>query len=195
MARPWTTVRTVGDADWTHVERLWNAAVADGSIPGDTSGRSQTADRLREVLTRNGVSTLVAVTDGSPVGFLVLTTSPLAGLTDNPLLSVEVMYVAKEHRGQGVGSHLLSSLTTLAQQRGATSVSCSVPSQSKDANRYFARLGFAPVVTRRVVGTAGLRRKLAGDEPRALDRVLAKRRSLRARADGMAGMAPHAPGH
>jgi hypothetical protein len=52
--------------------------------------------------------------------------------------------------------------------------------QLRDCNRFLARLGFAPVITRRVVALPALRRRLA-IEARAgsADEVLARRRSVR----------------
>ncbi len=50
-------------------------------------------------------------------------------------------------------------------------------------HRFLARLGFTPLVLRRVVATSTLRRRLAGESKRsALEDLLSRRRSLRARA-------------
>jgi len=88
---------------------------------------------------------------------------------------------------------LLSAAATYADRLGADQIACAVPAQGRDANRFFARLGFAPDVMQRVTTTSALHRKLAtGDEPHpALDRLLQRRRSLRARATRSAELIRH----
>jgi len=48
----------------------------------------------------------------------------------------------------------------LADQRGIEHIVASVVAGSRDANRYLARLGFAPLVVRRLATTTTLRRSL-----------------------------------
>ena len=80
-------------------------------------------------------------------------------------------------------SDLLAAVTAYAEKQGCEQIGCNVPSQQRDANRFFARLGFSSQVVRRVTSTSALRRRLSADEPRiSLDQILHKRRSLRARA-------------
>ena len=69
----------------------------------------------------------------------------------------------------------------------ATRASCvaitSVAPWARDMHRFFARLGFSPVTVRRSVSPAVLRRRLTGEQHRgALEDLLSRRRSLRARA-------------
>ena len=49
---------------------------------------------------------------------------------------------------------------------GCEQIGCNVPGQHREANRFFARLGFSSQVVRRVTTTGALRRRLGGDEPR-----------------------------
>ena len=114
---------------------------------------------------------------------MVLTTSPLSGLIDAPSVSVDQLYVVPESRRSGVAHALLSRAAGFAETLGCEQVATCVPAQAREANRFFARLGFSSYVVRRVTPTSALRRRLAGVEPRAgLDQVLSRRRSLRARA-------------
>jgi hypothetical protein len=46
---------------------------------------------------------------------------------------------------------------------------------SRDANRFFARLGFAPMVVRRVAPVAVVRRHLSQGEARPVDHVVRRR--------------------
>ena len=81
----------------------------------------------------------------------------------------------------------MAAAVAFAEEFGAEHVVVNVFPQLREANRFYARLGFCPLVVRRVASTAGLRRKL---EPqpvasRPLARVLARRRSvLRSPASG-----------
>ncbi|WP_050348361.1 GNAT family N-acetyltransferase [Arsenicicoccus sp. oral taxon 190] len=181
MSRSLTVVRSLEVGDGDALFALWSQAVADGALVGETAGRPLTQDRLEQVLARSGVYTLVAAQDDELVGFTIATASPLSALTDAGCVTLEVLYVSPAARGRGVGHQLLAKATLLAEQTGATHVATNVPSQGRDLNRFFARMGFVSTVTRRITTPAALRRRLAGEDVRPFDRVLARRRSLRAR--------------
>lgn len=182
MARSWTVARLVGPEDWAGVHRLWSDALADATPAGDGAGRQVGAERLEQVLSRPGVTTMVAEHDDDLVGLMVATSNPLSGLTDSACVTVEILYVTPARRGRGIGHLLLGKAAVLAEQTGATHVLSNVPSQSRDLNRFYARMGFASTVTRRITSPAALRRRLSGEEGgRPFDKVLARRRSLRAR--------------
>ena len=69
----------------------------------------------------------------------------------------------------------------LADEREIDHVVASAMYASREANRYLARLGFAPVAIRRAASTSVLRRTLGvGEVP---DRVAARRRLLAGRSE------------
>jgi hypothetical protein len=71
----------------------------------------------------------------------------------------------------------------VAERHGAEQVVSNAPPSARETHRFLARLGFTPLVVRRVAPTALLRRRLAGESRRsALEDLLSRRRSLRARA-------------
>ena len=77
---------------------------------------------------------------------------------------------------------LLLAVGARAQRCGADHVTASLPNQAREANRIFARLGFAPQVTRRIAPTSLLMRRLRGMEASPLENLMInRRRSLRAR--------------
>jgi hypothetical protein len=78
----------------------------------------------------------------------------------------------------------MTAVALYADSRGCDQIGCTVPSQHREANRFFARLGFSSQVVRRVTSVAALRRRLGQDEPRhnSIEALLHRRRSLRARA-------------
>jgi GNAT superfamily N-acetyltransferase len=135
-------------------------------------------------LARSGVRAYVAVTENKPVGFIVLTRGPLSFLSESQCVSIDEIFVLPDARRSGAARALLNAAATYADRLGADQIASTVPAQDRDANRFFARLGFPSDVVRRVTTTTALRRKLAfGDEPHpALDRLLQRRRSLRAHA-------------
>ncbi len=77
----------------------------------------------------------------------------------------------------------------LADEQGVEHLVASAAAGSREGNRYLARLGFAPVVVRRVASTATLRRSLGLTDVR--DRVAVLRRARRTRAErvGLVGRA------
>ena len=79
----------------------------------------------------------------------------------------------------GVAKALLTSALAAAEQAGCEHVVSNVPTSSRDANRFFARLGFNSMVVRRVVPTTHLRRKLAPETSGSGYELLRRRRSLR----------------
>lgn len=105
---------------------------------------------------------LVAVDEltGDVVGFAMVFDDEVSSVTRSPALHVSHLAVAKRHRRRGVGRALLAATVHLAEQRGVEHILASAVTTSRDANRYLARLGFAPYVVRRVAPTAVLRRSL-----------------------------------
>jgi GNAT superfamily N-acetyltransferase len=163
--------------------RLWIAARVEAGSTPDAALRAASEGRIADALRRDDVIAHLASVNGEAAGFMVLTTSPLSGLIDAPSVSVDQLYVVPESRRAGVAHALLSRAAGFAETLGCEQVATCVPAQAREANRFFARLGFSSHVVRRVTATSALRRRLAGEEPRAgLDQVLSRRRSLRARA-------------
>ena len=94
--------------------------------------------------------------DGLIVGLLVATAEDLGTLYPVPALSVSTLIVIPSSRRRGVGRALLVS--------GVECLVASVSGADRDANRYLARLGFAPLVVRRLAQTSTLRRSLGMHE-------------------------------
>ena len=126
----------------------------------------------------------LAVLDEQLVGYVVLTRRPLSFLSDSTCVSIEQIFVTQAARRSGAARALVSAAATYADRIGAEQVASSVPSHGREANRFFARLGFSSFVVRRVTTTSALHRRLVtGEEPHpALDQLLQRRRSLRAQA-------------
>jgi len=188
VSRPQITVRRVTpelEGDFTALCTTAHLEVSGGSAAVAASeGRIPSEGRVAVALARDDVRAFLAVVDEQPVGYIVLTRGPLSFLTDSLCVSIEQIFVLREARRSGAARALVGAAATFADRLGAEQITSSVPSQGREANRFFARLGFSSDVVRRVTTTSALHRKLAtGEEPRpALDQLLQRRRSLRAQA-------------
>jgi ribosomal protein S18 acetylase RimI-like enzyme len=102
--------------------------------------------------------------DGLIVGLLVATAEDLGTLYQVPALTVSTLMVIPSCRRRGAGRALLISAVQEAERRGVECLVASVSGADRDANRYLARLGFAPLVVRRLAQTSTLRRTLGMNE-------------------------------
>jgi ribosomal protein S18 acetylase RimI-like enzyme len=151
------------------------------------------AERIAALICDPTRSVLVAVDDTLPetqdriVGLLVARPDELGALDQVSALQVSHVIVRQSVRRRGVGRALLAAVVHVAEERGYERIVVAVTSGSREANRYFARLGFAPVVTQRAATTATLRRSLGLND--AASRVAALRASRMATLRGSrAGM-------
>ena len=107
------------------------------------------------------------------VGLAVLGLDPLSLVLGNPQVTVDTFVVHREHRRRGAGVLLLAAAAAYAEETGAAHVVAAVGGHEAERQRFFARMGFAPLTTRRIV---------ALDSLDALARGLAARRRRRSRA-------------
>ena len=185
MSRPAVSVRRVSEEQERAFTELWMASRVEAGVSPEVAARAASEGRITSALRREDVRAYVALADGKAVGFAVAATTPFSALTDAPCVTIDQLYVAADARKHGVARHLMSAVTLYADSRGCEQIGCNVPAPNRDANRFFARLGFSSQVVRRVTTVAALRRPLgAADEPRhhSLEQHLHRRRSLRARA-------------
>ena len=110
---------------------------------------------------------IVALHDDEIIGMAQLMRTRPTLLSDGSAVELTAMHVADGHRRRGAGKALVTAAVAYADELAVDSVVVSVFPQHRDANRFFARLGFAPYVVRRVAPVAALRRKLGTPEGRA----------------------------
>jgi GNAT superfamily N-acetyltransferase len=183
VTRPSVTVRDAGPDDLPALMAMWQelrdlGGRLERSMPQATE--DGVLDRLRTVSDDPASRALVAVLDGQPAGLAVLTCTAYAALFDQTAVHVHYLHVREGSRRRGVGRALLAAAVSFADEVGAEHVITSVLPQLRETQRFYARLGFGPVVVRRSVPVATLRRHLAGDlRATVADNVLARRRSLR----------------
>jgi GNAT superfamily N-acetyltransferase len=150
---------------------------------------AEVAHRYVEAIADDSCRLVVAVSGDVVLGMALFTVVSSSTLLDVPTVHASHMYVADGHRGRGVGRTLVAAAAAYAGERCVEQVMVSVAPGQREANRFYARLGFAPTVVRRVAPLAVLRRQLAGDE---LPRPSMLRRELRLRR-GMPMATSHLP--
>jgi ribosomal protein S18 acetylase RimI-like enzyme len=149
------------------------------------------AQRLTEIIDEGERTMLVAVEDqtGIVVGLLVARREDLGAIDLTPVLHITHLLVTPKCRRRGVGRSLLAAAVHLAEELGVDRVLATAASSSREANRYLARLGFAPLVLHRVATTGALRRALGlTDEPERMA-VLRRARMLRTHRSNAASRA------
>jgi ribosomal protein S18 acetylase RimI-like enzyme len=119
------------------------------------------------------------------VGLAVLGLDPLSLVLGNPQVTVDTFVVDREHRRRGAGVLLLAAAAAYAEEHEASYVVASVGGHEAERQRFFARMGFAPLTTRRIVALDSLTRSLVSWQrsgvtvpvPRRLGQV-ARRRAV-----------------
>jgi GNAT superfamily N-acetyltransferase len=123
--------------------------------------RAGVARRLEATLGDPGCRIVVAECPDGVVGMAILTLSRVGQLLDATAVELHHVVVDERHRRRGVGRALVAAGVAWAEELGADDVVAGVYPHLREANRFYARLGFSPMLVRRVAPTAGLRRRLA----------------------------------
>lgn len=164
MARPLVEVRDAGPDDVPDLVGLWAELRAEAN-----GGRSAIAGpvspkvRLEEALADPAIRLLLATLAGQPAGMAVLTEAAATPLAETRAVHLNYVVVHRRARRRGVGRALVAAAAAYAEEVGASHVMVSVYPALREANRFYARLGFAPFVVRRAAPAAALRRKLSPD--------------------------------
>jgi GNAT superfamily N-acetyltransferase len=167
--------RTARAADLPAVLALVRQHRADAHAEDVLTGHTRlnaAASGFRRLLDDPGHRVVLAVLPGHPapggrdsgevaVGLAVLGVDPLSQVLGNPQVTVDTFVVHREHRRQGAGVLLLAAAAAYAQESGASYVVAAVGGHEAERQRFFARMGFAPLTTRRIVTLDSLRRSLA----------------------------------
>ena len=185
MSRPPVEARRATVDDLDDLVLLWSQAREElgrsGRLPS-VAPLEQFRARLHDTLGGDESIILIGRCEGAAAGYAVLRLAPVL-LVDGDALHVEHLFVLPSVRRRGVARALLVAATAIAERHGADQVLAGAPPSARETHRFLARLGFSPLVVRRVVGTAALRRRLAGEgQRRGLDDLISRRRSLRARS-------------
>lgn len=157
-----------------------NGVAEHASRRGHRGDTSALGERYAELLADPERLVLVAVDEesGGLVGFTVLQEEKVGVLAPTVTLYISHLLVAPTSRRRGAGRALLTGAVRHAEDRDIDHVVVGVQASARDANRYLARLGFGPLVVRRVASVSTLRRTLGIVD--SIDRVaMRRRRSVR----------------
>jgi ribosomal protein S18 acetylase RimI-like enzyme len=105
------------------------------------------------------------------LGMTVLVPDAVTELLDHRAAYLSHLLVAAAHRRRGAGRALVVAAVQYADEHGYDQVVVGVAPHGREANRFFARLGFVPMVTQRLAPVAVLRRSLGLPEPVADGRI------------------------
>jgi ribosomal protein S18 acetylase RimI-like enzyme len=146
-------------------------AHAEGVLTGQTPGAAAAAG-FRRLLADPEHRVALAVLPGpnAPdggvrgelvVGLAILGLDPLSVVLGVPQVTVDNLVVHREHRRRGAGAALLAAAVSYATEAGADHVVAAVGGHEAERQRFFARMGFAPLTTRRIVPRETLARALS----------------------------------
>lgn len=180
MSRTSTHVRSAVPSDAAALTRLWTDVLRRGSA------QEQQAD-LERIITdcaeRSDRWLAVAEVDGVIAGAVFLEASTLTPLNLEPAMLAVSPHVLPEFRRRGVGTALMDAATRFAEAQGIGTLATAAMANSRDANRFMARLSLTPQATLRAATTSAVRAKLSARRAvtrnrgaRQIDKVLAARR-------------------
>lgn len=171
--------RVTSGAEESFVD-LWRHSKSVEGHSDEQIDRAVRAGRLTRACAREDVRAYLAVIDTEPVGFVVVRSGYISALVDTMAVWIDALWVKPGRRQRGVAGALLKAVAAHAEHVGAPEVISCVPSSSREANRFFARLGFGAVITRRSTTPAALQRRLDGPGLSAVSDAVRRRRTLRA---------------
>lgn len=166
MARTPVVTRTAVIGDLPVLLALWQELREVGARAERAVNPVATPDiagRLSDALGRPDCRLVIAFVDGQPAGMAMFHAVRPDPLSDSTVLQMMHVVVAKAHRRRGVGHALVAAAADVADELRIEYVSVGVYPSLREASRFYARLGFAQVMVRRVAPVAVLRRRLAGD--------------------------------
>lgn len=165
MPRCGIVVRAAEPDDLDEIARLVDIVVQ--TMPGQRQVVSRPvtgAERFGKILESPDAALLVAcLADGTRAGAALLSVDAVSMALGGLTMSV-VVIVDERARQRGVGRELVCAVARYADEAGADAVTVSLPPANREAHRFFARLGFVPLVTSRVASVPQLVRALAPSE-------------------------------
>ncbi len=157
-------------------------------FPGDTpEAEAETA--IARITADPDQRLLVGLLDDRVVGAAHLVRAYVSPLHSEMAVHITHLHVREKSRRHGVGRALVEAAVTWAEEKDTGHILAAASSQSRDANRFMARLGLTQMAVVRCGAVATMRSKMPVEPPaaamvnsrnhRSVGQVLAQRRSLR----------------
>ncbi len=188
MSRHPLEIRDARPDDAEALLDLWARAGSRGAEQPAARPVDEAATALALVAADPDERVLVGIHAGRLVAAVHLRRAAMSPLHSDMAVHTSYLVVLPEFRKHGFARALLDVAVTWAEEKDVLHVTAITSSNSRDTNRFLARLGLATVASVRVASTSSLRRRLTPEPLRALDsrrnlgRVLAQRRSIQRRA-------------
>jgi predicted N-acetyltransferase YhbS len=189
MGRTPVNVRVAESSDVASLRELWSDILRKGGLDEQLADVAKVVESAHE---RDDQCVAVAEIDGEVAGAVYLEAGTFTPLNLEPAVLAVSPHVFAQFRRKGVGSALMEVACRFAEQHGIPHVVTAAAAESRDANRFMARLSFAPQATLRAATTSAVRARLpkarqvtpAATSRQRIDRVLAARRIRRERVPG-----------
>ena len=188
MVRGHVVVRAPTSDDLAAVLTMWEElrlTSRRGGTMAPAASERRHKDRLVEQQTDPHYRVVVAEVDAVVVGMACFESRAMGPFVETPVVQIDYLYVQADFHRRGVGRALVAAAAAFADEVGVEHVAVNVFPQIREANRFYARIGFTPLVVRRIATVGVLRRRLGLDDGDHRQRagLLARRRSaLRARS-------------
>lgn len=185
MSRTPVTVRAAGPSDVATLRELWGEILRRGGLDEQLADVARIVSSAAE---RGDRCVAVAEVDGEVAGAVYLEAGTFTPLNLEPAVLAVSPHVFPQFRRKGVGSALMEAGCRFAEQHGIAHIQTAAAAESRDANRFMARLSFAPQAMLRAATTSAVRARLpktrqattpAASSKQRIDRVLAARRVRR----------------
>lgn len=182
MSRKPVTVRSAVPSDVPVLCQVWDGVLRRGD---DARQAADIEQILGEAAADERRAVLVAEYGGEVAGAVYVEASTLTPLNLEPAVLVISPHVLSRFRRKGVGTHLMDAAVRFAEDQGIGHIATAATSDSRDGNRFMARLTLVPQAvlrvstTQSVRGRLSTRRGLERPASRHIDRVLAARRGRR----------------
>lgn len=191
MSRQPVHVRDAAAEDAAALLQIWSEFARPGHADRPTTGGMRTdADTAVARIAEDPDQRLVVAVHGDTViAAAHLFCAYVSPIHVESAVYVTHLHVLEEFRRHGAGKALIEAAVTWAEERGAGQVLSAASVQSRDANRFMARLGLAQFAILRGASVATLRARMPVEPPaaamvtsrnhRSVGQVLAQRRSQR----------------
>ena len=164
------TVRDATQDDILALMALWD------EIQAENTSLDVSVLLARIEMTQSETFRLLTAWDGEEaVGIAMVAMADVGTWVELPAVQLSGLHVLSKARRRGVAKALLNAALVCADNWGCNNLVVTVPPASREANRFFARLGFAPIATKRIVDTAAIRRMISA-EPKGLSAARLRRR-------------------